>query len=110
MPVDMIEREVRQDGTDSKDTLLMLGGVALVVMGAGLILTSPIAKRYMGQMGIGEPCDRSSCRTSSDISNCGRCERRHCRRRRCSRRRKFRCGSAEKQESSSRGKGGEWRR
>ena len=50
MPMEVIQRE-EQD--KSKDTLLMLGGVALVVVGAGLILTSPVAKRYMGQLGIG---------------------------------------------------------
>ena len=49
MPMEMIQPE-EQD--KSKDTLLMLGGVALVVVGAGLILTSPVAKRYMGQLGI----------------------------------------------------------
>jgi hypothetical protein len=38
---------------DDKDTLFMLSGVALVVFGAGLILTNPIAKRYLGQFGIG---------------------------------------------------------
>jgi hypothetical protein len=36
-----------------RDTLFMLSGVALVVFGAGLILSSPIAKRYLGQIGIG---------------------------------------------------------
>jgi hypothetical protein len=50
MPMEMIQRD-EQD--KSKDTLLMLGGVALVVVGAGLILTSPVAKRYMGELGIG---------------------------------------------------------
>jgi len=39
---------------NDKDTLLMLSGVALLVFGAGLILTSPIARRYMGQLGIGD--------------------------------------------------------
>ncbi len=38
---------------DDKDTLLMLSGVALVVFGAGLILSNPIARRYLGQFGIG---------------------------------------------------------
>jgi hypothetical protein len=37
-----------------KDTLLMLSGVALVVFGAGLILTNPIVRRYMGQLGVGD--------------------------------------------------------
>lgn len=39
---------------NDKDTLFMLGGVALMVFGAGLILTSPIARRYMGQFGVGD--------------------------------------------------------
>jgi hypothetical protein len=32
----------------------MLGGVALVVFGAGLILSNPIVRRYMGQLGIAD--------------------------------------------------------
>jgi hypothetical protein len=31
----------------------MLGGVAFIVFGAGLILSNPLVRRYMGQMGIG---------------------------------------------------------
>jgi hypothetical protein len=53
MPMDVIQRE-ELDGSANKDTLFMLGGVALVVVGAGLILTSPIAKRYLGQLGLGD--------------------------------------------------------
>jgi hypothetical protein len=53
MPMDMIERE-EQGNSVNKDTLFMLGGVALVVVGAGLILTSPAAKRYLGQLGLGD--------------------------------------------------------
>jgi len=53
MPMEVIQRE-EHDGSPNKDTLFMLGGVALVVVGAGLILTSPIAKRYMGQLGLGD--------------------------------------------------------
>jgi hypothetical protein len=41
------------NGTSDKDTLFMLSGVALVVFGAGLILSNPIARRYLGQFGIG---------------------------------------------------------
>jgi hypothetical protein len=39
-------------GTD-KETLYMLGGVALIVFGAGLILSNPSVRRYMSQIGIG---------------------------------------------------------
>jgi hypothetical protein len=36
-----------------RDTLFMLSGVALVVFGAGLIISNPIVKRYLGQFGLG---------------------------------------------------------
>jgi hypothetical protein len=38
---------------NDRDTLFILSGLALMVFGAGLILTNPIARRYMGQLGIG---------------------------------------------------------
>lgn len=41
-----------EDGAESRDTLLMLSGVALVVFGAGLILSNPIVRRLMSQTGI----------------------------------------------------------
>jgi hypothetical protein len=52
MPTEMIRRDEQEDSAN-KDTLFMLGGVALLVVGAGLVLTSPIAKKYMGQLGLG---------------------------------------------------------
>jgi hypothetical protein len=39
-------------GSD-KETLYMLGGVAMIVFGAGLILSNPSIRRYMSQIGIG---------------------------------------------------------
>lgn len=36
-----------------RDTLFMLSGVALMVFGAGLIISNPIVKRYLGQIGLG---------------------------------------------------------
>ena len=39
-------------GTD-KDTLYMLTGAAFIVFGAGLILSNPLIRRYLGQVGIG---------------------------------------------------------
>ena len=36
-----------------KETLYMLGGVAMVVFGAGLILSNPLVRRYLGQIGVG---------------------------------------------------------
>jgi hypothetical protein len=47
---------IEQNGNGNvsdKDTLFMLSGVALVVFGAGLILSNPVARRYLGQFGLG---------------------------------------------------------
>jgi hypothetical protein len=42
------------NGNDnSKDTLYMLGGLAMMVFGAGLILTNPFVRRYTSQLGAG---------------------------------------------------------
>jgi len=38
-------------GTD-RDTLVMLSGVAFMVFGAGLILSNPIVRGYLGQFGL----------------------------------------------------------
>ena len=46
------ENSNHSDSID-RDTLFMLGGVAFIVFGAGLILSNPLVRRYMGQMGIG---------------------------------------------------------
>jgi hypothetical protein len=46
--------EKNGNGISDKDTLFMLSGVALIVFGAGLVLSNPIAKRYLGQFGIGD--------------------------------------------------------
>jgi hypothetical protein len=40
------------NGTD-KETLYMLGGVALVVFGTGLILSNPFVRRQLSQIGVG---------------------------------------------------------
>jgi hypothetical protein len=39
--------------TNDKDTLYMLGGVAMIVFGAGLILSNPFVRRYISQIGVG---------------------------------------------------------
>ena len=35
------------------DSLFLVGGVALMVFGAGLIVSNPVVRRYLGQMGLG---------------------------------------------------------
>lgn len=39
---------------NDKETLYMLGGVALMVFGAGLVLSNPLVRRYMSQIGVGD--------------------------------------------------------
>ena len=39
--------------TESRDTLYLLGGAAMIVFGAGLILSTPMMRRYLGGMNIG---------------------------------------------------------
>jgi hypothetical protein len=52
MSTELMESIANGNGND-KDTLYMLGGVALMVFGAGLILSNPTIRRYMSQAGVG---------------------------------------------------------
>jgi hypothetical protein len=52
MSTELMESTANGNGND-KDTLYMLGGVALMVFGAGLILSNPTIRRYMSQAGVG---------------------------------------------------------
>ncbi|MGA2427757.1 MAG: hypothetical protein ABSH13_04575 [Candidatus Acidiferrum sp.] len=52
MSIEIMNRTEEPTGTD-KETLYMLGGVALVVLGAGLVLSNPTVRRYLGQVGLG---------------------------------------------------------
>lgn len=53
MSMQVMEHANGQDANDSRDTMYLLGGAALVVFGAGLIMTSPIIRRYLGGIGVG---------------------------------------------------------
>jgi hypothetical protein len=37
-----------------KETLYMLGGIALIVFGAGLVISNPTVRRYLSQVGLGD--------------------------------------------------------
>jgi hypothetical protein len=50
--MDLAETNGTNSMTD-KDTLYMLSGVALIVFGAGLILSNPLVRRYLGQVVVG---------------------------------------------------------
>jgi hypothetical protein len=53
MALEIMNRTEQATGAD-KDTLYMLGGVALVIVGAGLVLTNPTVRRYLGQTRLGD--------------------------------------------------------
>lgn len=52
MAMELVETSTNGNASD-KDTLYMLGGVALIVFGAGLILSNPFVRRYMSRIGVG---------------------------------------------------------
>jgi uncharacterized membrane protein len=43
-----------KESAGDKSTLYLMGGVALVVFGAGLIISNPVVRRYMARLGIGD--------------------------------------------------------
>ena len=53
MAMDSLEVGANGDVSD-KATLYMMGGVALMVFGAGLILSNPHIRRYMSKLGLGD--------------------------------------------------------
>ncbi len=53
MSMELMEHMNGQDANDGKETLFLLGGVAMVVFGAGLILSTPVIRRYLSGMRIG---------------------------------------------------------
>jgi hypothetical protein len=48
-----LENTNGQDANETRDTLFLLSGAALVIFGAGLILSTPVVRKALGGMGIG---------------------------------------------------------
>jgi hypothetical protein len=48
-----LERANDQDSNETRDTMFLLGGAAMVLFGAGLILSTPMVRRALGGAGIG---------------------------------------------------------
>jgi hypothetical protein len=44
------ERNQQQEPVELRDLLLALGGAAMVLVGAGLMLSHPLVRRYVGQL------------------------------------------------------------
>ena len=54
MAMELVDSTANGTGSD-KDTLYMLGGLAMVVFGAGLILSNPFVRRCAQQAAGSEP-------------------------------------------------------
>jgi len=48
-----MENLAKTDSSESKDMLMAIGGLALIVFGAGMVLSHPFIRRYIGQAGLG---------------------------------------------------------
>lgn len=48
-----LEHTNGQDANDTRDTLFLVGGAALIIFGAGLILATPVVRRQLSGAGIG---------------------------------------------------------
>ena len=53
MSMELMQQTNGQDANEGRDTLFLLGGAAMVLFGAGLILSTPIIRRYLGGANIG---------------------------------------------------------
>ena len=49
MPMELSHNGDFRESDDARDTMFMMGGVALMIFGAGLILSNPVVRRYLGQ-------------------------------------------------------------
>ena len=53
MPMQLTEHAKDQDSQEARDTLLLMGGAAMVVFGAGLILSTRMMRRLRGSLNAG---------------------------------------------------------
>ncbi len=51
--MELVQDGTNQESADSRDTMFLFGGLALMLFGAGLILTNPIARKYLGGLNVG---------------------------------------------------------
>lgn len=42
------------ENSSDRETLFMLSGIALMVFGAGLVLSNPVVQKYLGKAGVGD--------------------------------------------------------
>ncbi|HLK64359.1 MAG TPA: hypothetical protein VKU19_13020 [Bryobacteraceae bacterium] len=47
------EREPETNSNETRDTLFLLGGLSLILFGAGLVLTNPSVRKLLGGLNVG---------------------------------------------------------
>jgi hypothetical protein len=53
MSIEITKRMNGHGAAKDKDTLFLWGGAAMIVCGAGMVLSTPLGRRYLGSSGIG---------------------------------------------------------
>jgi hypothetical protein len=48
-----MEQHLAKTDTESRDMIIALSGVALVIFGAGLIMSHPFIRKHLGNSGLG---------------------------------------------------------
>lgn len=41
------------DPNETRDTLFLLGGLSLILFGAGLVVTNPVVRKFLGDANVG---------------------------------------------------------
>jgi hypothetical protein len=52
--MELTQHENGQVTDESRDTLFLMGGAAMIIFGAGLILSTPPARRLLGEINVGK--------------------------------------------------------
>ena len=52
-PMYRMEKQTSAEDKEVRDTLFLLGGLSLMLFGAGLVLTNPTVRRYLSQASVG---------------------------------------------------------
>jgi hypothetical protein len=47
------KNQSQSDATETRDTLFLLGGISLIVFGAGLVATNPVVRKMIGNVKLG---------------------------------------------------------
>jgi hypothetical protein len=46
-------RSGASESNETRDTLFLLGGLSLILFGAGLVLTNPVVRKLLGETNVG---------------------------------------------------------